>query len=202
MSDLLLLSGGVDSAALAAWKRPSRCVFIDYGQRPADGERRAARQVAAALDRPLDELNIDCSVVGSGLLAGETRDSKAMIDQPSPEWWPFRNQLLVTLAAAHAVLIGAARVIVGTVASDGHRHVDGTADFYRRLDELVAMQEGKVRVSAPAVDLEPVQLLERSGITDSVLGWTHSCHVGDIACGTCPGCLKRRELLAAAGRLQ
>lgn len=202
MSDLLLLSGGVDSAAIAAWMRPDRCLFVDYGQAPAAGECRAARQVAAALDLPLDELHVDCSAVGSGLLAGDPADRRPTSGQPSPEWWPFRNQLLVTLAAAHAVHVGATTVVAGSVAPDGQRHVDGTPDFYRRLDDLVAMQEGNVRVSAPAADLSPVELLERSGITDAALGWTHSCHVDDLACGTCPGCVKRRELLEEAGRLQ
>lgn len=202
MIDLLLLSGGIDSAALAAWKRPDRCLFVDYGQAPAAGERRAARQVASALNLPLDELHVDCSPVGSGLLAGGQSDRRPAGGQPSPEWWPFRNQLLVTLAAAHAVHVGAATVIAGSVAPDGQRHVDGTPAFYHQLDSLVAMQEGSVRVSAPAADLQPVDLLERSSVTDAVLGWTHSCHVDDLACGTCPGCVKRRDLLAEARRLQ
>lgn len=202
MSVLLLLSGGVDSAAIAAWKKPDLCLFVDYGQRPADGERRAARQVAAALDLPLAELDVDCSAVGSGLLASHPSDDDPKAVQPSPEWWPFRNQLLVTIAAAHAVHVGAETVMAGSVFTDGQRHVDGTQSFYRRLDDLVAMQEGGVRVTAPAVDLQPGELLEHSGIRDAVLGWTHSCHVDDLACGACPGCVKRCDVLAAAGRLQ
>ena len=202
MSEILLLSGGVDSAAIAAWKRPERCLFVDYGQRPAVGECRAARQVAAALDLMLDEIHADCSSVGSGLLAGGSHDRRTRFDHPSPEWWPFRNQLLVTIAAAHAIHVGLSIVVAGTVASDGQRHVDGTPGFYHRLDKLVAMQEGNVRVTAPAAEIDSVELLERSGLTDAVLGWTHSCHVDDLACGTCPGCVKRRDVLAAAGRLQ
>lgn len=34
----LLLSGGLDSTAIAAWQRPDVCVTVDYGQRPARGE--------------------------------------------------------------------------------------------------------------------------------------------------------------------
>lgn len=201
MTDLLLLSGGVDSAAMAAWMRPKICLFVDYGQVPADGERRAARQVVRALGLDLHELTIDGSSVGSGLLAGSPPERRPDFE-PSAEWWPFRNQLLVTLAAGHAIHVGAATVMAASVATDGQRHVDGTAEFYRRLDDVVAMQEGNVRVAAPAAELYPAQLLQRSGITDDVLGWTHSCHVGDLACGVCPGCEKRRRLLAAVGRLQ
>jgi len=45
MSDLLLLSGGIDSVAIAAWKRPEICLTIDYGQRSARAEIRSSMQV-------------------------------------------------------------------------------------------------------------------------------------------------------------
>jgi 7-cyano-7-deazaguanine synthase len=28
-----------------------------------------------------------------------------------------------------------------------------------------------------------------------VLGWTHSCHTGPLACGQCPGCIKHSNLM-------
>lgn len=34
----ILLSGGMDSIALAYWKRPEIAITIDYGQKPAAAE--------------------------------------------------------------------------------------------------------------------------------------------------------------------
>lgn len=193
--EVALLSGGMDSALLAAWRRPERCLFVDYGQAPAKGEELAARSVAQQLGLTLDSIRVDCSAVGAGLLAG----AATLVDAPSPEWWPFRNQLLVTLAAAWALRQGLRQVTVASVSSDGQRHVDARAEFFNKLDEVVRLQEGGLRVLAPAVELTTVELAKRSGVGMEVLGWTHSCHVADHSCGHCPGCTKRLCVLEALG---
>lgn len=197
MSEVLLLSGGIDSSALAAWRRPNQTLVIDYGQISAPGEITAARRVASELSLPIAVLEANCSAVGSGLLAGAAPDPAAPVD----EWWPFRNQLLVTLAAAWSLPRGLCTVVVGSVAGDS-RHADGTASFYTQLDALTGAQEGAIRVLVPAIELTSAELVERSEIHDSVLAWTHSCHRGPVACGDCPGCNKRRDVLHDLGRLR
>lgn len=194
-ADVLLLSGGVDSTAVAAWRRPQHALMIDYGQRPAAAEGRAAKTVADRLGIPFSVLRADCAAVGGGLL----HDDDPLRAAPSPEWWPYRNQLLVTLAAAWAVRHGFTEILVGTVLSDGERHVDGRRDFYEALDNLVRMQEGNLRVTAPAIELSSEELVRRAGVDRSLMGWTVSCHTGDVACGTCPGCVKRANVLDRAG---
>ena len=112
------------------------------------------------------------------------------------------NQLLVSLAAAWALPRAFDELVVGSVAPDGIRHRDGTAGFYERLDNVVAYQEGNIRVTAPAVGLTTVELIEVSGVTDAILGFAHSCHVAAYPCGMCPGCLKHDEVIAKSGRFQ
>jgi 7-cyano-7-deazaguanine synthase len=189
--ELLLLSGGLDSTALAAWRRPALALTIDYGQAPAKAEETAAREVCRELGLEHHAVSMDCRSLGSGLLA----QTPALADAPSPEWWPYRNQLLVTIASAWGLPRGATSIIVGSVAGDAARHRDGTAEFYGRLAALVAMQEGEISITAPAIHLSTGELIATSGVTDAVLGWTHSCHRSNISCGACPGCAKRREAL-------
>lgn len=196
MTALLLLSGGVDSTAIAAWLPFDGALTIDYGHKPAQGEINAARAVAAALNLPHDVVTVDASAVGSGLLAGT--DATAI--SPAAEWWPYRNQLLVTIAAAYAVNHGFDNVTVATVAGDGSRHKDGTPEFYSRLNDLLAIQEGAISVATPAAQLTAVDLLREAQPTADLLGWTHSCHRTPLACGDCPGCWKRAELLDAYQR--
>ncbi|WP_042788232.1 7-cyano-7-deazaguanine synthase [Mycobacteroides abscessus] len=200
MRRVLLLSGGIDSAALAAWVRPDHCLHVDYGQRPAAAEARAARQIAADLALPFAAVSVPAAAIGAGLMAEDA--GSPPLPNVSPEWWPYRNQLLITIAAAWGVRRGYEGVLIGTVASDGTRHADGGAEFRMTMDALLALQEGGVRLQAPAAHLRAPELIAESGISDAVLGWTHSCHRANLPCANCPGCLKHIEALHEAGRLQ
>jgi 7-cyano-7-deazaguanine synthase len=192
-NSVLLFSGGVDSAALAALVRPSICLFVDYGQRPAAGERAAAHQVAALLGLRLLTANLPLSDFGSGLLLDDSVISPA---SPSPEWWPFRNQFLATAGAAVAVRHGLSTVLLASVLGDGDRHVDGSAPFYEAMDMVTSIQEGGIRVAAPATTYSTEDLVRASGLGASILGWTVSCHRSSQACGDCPGCWKRDRVMS------
>ena len=190
----LLLSGGMDSVALAWWKRPYIGITIDYGQAAAEGEIRAAGAVARCLGIRHEIIRVDCSSLGSGDMAGSTPISVA----PVTEWWPYRNQMLATLAAMKAVGLGIGEIMLGSVATDSS-HVDGTEAFYHALNAVVEMQEGAIRVSVPAIHLSSVELIKSSGIPRSVLSWAHSCHKSDLACGCCRGCHKHALTMSALG---
>lgn len=181
----LLLSGGMDSTALAFMLRPDIAITVDYGQVPAEGEIRAASSVAEALGIEHTVLTADCSSVGSGPLANKPQVGVA----PVPEWWPYRNQLIVTLAAAYGVQRGVSEIIVGSIRTDG-AHSDGRAEFYQKLSDLVASQEGSIRVTTPAIEMDAIELVKASRIPWELLVLAHSCHTNDIACGTCRGCEK------------
>lgn len=190
---LMLLSGGLDSAAVAAIERPDRALFIAYGQAAAEAEHTAAQQVADHLDIHLDVIAVDASDIGTGSLVSEPQVDLA----PNPEWFPFRNQLLVTLGAAHAVKHGLGAVLLGTVAGDGLHQADGTRRFVSSLDALLRTQEGKIRLAAPCADISTPQLLARSRLPREVVAMTHSCDIAIPACGDCNSCRRRQQTLRA-----
>jgi 7-cyano-7-deazaguanine synthase len=191
-NSVLLFSGGLDSTALAAITRPRICLYVDYGQRPAAGEKAAAERIAEALGLRLLTTQLQLTDFGSGLLLD---DATAATAAPSPEWWPFRNQFLATAGAAIAVRYDASEVLVGSVLGDGDRHVDGSAGFYNAVDAVTAMQEGGIRVHAPALGLSTEDLLRASGLDEAVIGWSVSCHRSSRPCDDCPGCWKRDRVL-------
>lgn len=191
---LLLLSGGMDSIALAWAIRPELSLTIDYGQLAATGEIRAAKAVCAELGLDHRVLRIDCSGIGSGDMAGTPPSEIA----PVSEWWPFRNQLLITVGAALAVKEGLNEVVIGTVSNDAS-HADGSPDFFRALNELLMLQEGQITLEAPSIRETTVEFCRRVSAPHSVLGWAHSCHVNSFACGMCRGCCKHRECMRELG---
>jgi 7-cyano-7-deazaguanine synthase len=186
----LLLSGGVDSVALAYWKRPEIAITVDYGQRAAVTEISVSRHICELLGVVHHVVTADCSSLGSGDMAG----AAPLANAPVSEWWPYRNQLLATLAGMKALAIGASELMLGSVSSD-NIHVDGTAKFYETLSALMAMQEGRLMVSAPALDLTTAELVQSSGISRDLLAWAHSCHTSPLACGDCRGCYKHQRVM-------
>ncbi|MRV70628.1 7-cyano-7-deazaguanine synthase [Duganella sp. FT92W] len=189
MKSALLLSGGMDSLALAYWKKPDVALTVDYGQLAAEAEIAASTQVCKELGIAHHILRIDCRTLGSGDMAGTKEDNLA----PASDWWPYRNQLLLTLVAMKAVALGVTQLWIGTVKSDGG-HRDGTPEFVELIDRLLAYQEGGLRISAPAIDLTTSELIKLANVPPSLLAWAHSCHKANVACGQCRGCNKYVEV--------
>lgn len=181
----ILLSGGMDSIALAYWKRPEIAITLDYGQRAAEAEIAAASRVASLLGIEHHILRVDCSSLGSGDLVG----TEPIGDAPITEWWPYRNQMLVTLALMKAIQLSVCELMVGSVATDS-QHLDGTAEFYEQLSRLVSMQEGGIKITAPAIHMTTVELIKESCISENILLYAHSCHTSNHPCGRCHGCAK------------
>ena len=185
MTATLLLSGGMDSLSIAWWQRPPLAITIDYGQIPAPAEIEAASAICEELKIDHSIIRVDCRSLGSGDMAGEESSPHA----PASDWWPYRNQLLITLAAARALEKGADKLLLGTVASDAS-HRDGTLEFVQSINQLMRMQEGGLAVEAPAIHLSASELVRTAQVPLSLLAWAHSCHRSDVACGACRGCNK------------
>jgi 7-cyano-7-deazaguanine synthase len=190
MTTALLLSGGMDSIAVAFWKKPDFAFTVDYGQLSSEGEIDAARAVSESLSIPHEIITVDCRSLGSGDLSGKEPIPSA----PATDWWPFRNQLLVTLVGMRAVSLGVDTLLFGTVKTD-RIHSDGSPEFFEKLDSLLSLQEGRLRILAPAIDLTTLELIRLSSVPRSLLAWAHSCHVSDFACGGCLGCSKYQAVI-------
>lgn len=175
----------MDSIALAYWQRPAIAVTVDYGQRAAEAELVASSHVSRELGIEHVQVKVDCAQLGSGDMAGRPAIGIA----PASEWWPYRNQLIATIAASALAGRSISSLLFGTVATDG-THADGRPAFIEKLSELLALQEGGMRVSAPAIALSGAELVRKSGIPLDILAWAHSCHVSNYACGRCHGCRK------------
>ncbi|WP_431273189.1 7-cyano-7-deazaguanine synthase [Variovorax ureilyticus] len=192
MKTALLLSGGMDSLSIAWWMRPEIAITVDYGQLPATAEKFAAAAVCAHLGIEHHIVEIDCRALGSGDMAGSAASEHA----PASDWWPYRNQMLITFAVMKALALGAQKLLIGTVRSDG-LHLDGTPGFVGAISKLVSMQEGGIVVEAPAIGLSTEELIATGRVPREFLAWAHSCHKANVPCGDCRGCNKYFSVLRA-----
>ena len=190
----LLLSGGMDSYALMYQEMPDIAITINYGQKPAKAELHAAKILANRLSIQHISISIDLSTIGSGDLTG----SPAISYAPASDWWPYRNQALITLSAMRLIPLGIQRLLIASVSTDSNLK-DGTKEFISKISDLLSMQEGNMFLEAPAIDMSTAGLVKKSGIPYSLLAWSHSCHTNNIACGQCRGCIKHREVVKELG---
>ena len=189
MTTALLLSGGMDSIAIAYWQRPNFAFTIDYGQLAANKEIIIAKKVCDELNISHHILTFNLKQFGSGDLVGTATNAHA----PASDWWPYRNQMLITLAAMYGIKLGINKILIGSVKSDNY-HIDGSKVFVNAMNKLLSLQEGHLELEAPALDLTTTQLVLTKRVPIELLGWAHSCHKGDYACGQCRGCYKYFEV--------
>ncbi|MFC4477860.1 7-cyano-7-deazaguanine synthase [Flavobacterium chungangensis] len=182
----ILLSGGIDSICLAYGLKPDIAYTIDYGQTVAEREIYVSNFVCQKLGIKHKVISVDCKNLGSGTLA----NSDNLSISPSEEWWPFRNQLLITLASMQAIKDGISELYLASVRSDNF-HKDGTKEFYHLSNELVSFQEGKIKIICPTLEFYSHELVSKYNVPLNLLSIAHSCHISNIACGKCSGCTKQ-----------
>lgn len=186
MKRAVLLSGGVDSISLTYGIKPEVAYTIDYGQIVADREVYVSKYICNLLNIEHKIIKVNCKHLGSGSLA----NSKKASISPSNEWWPFRNQLLITLSSMQSVKDSVNEIFLASVRSDNF-HKDGTEDFYKLINNLLLYQEGNVKVTCPTLEYYSHELVLKYDVPKTLIMMAHSCHTSNLACGKCSGCIKQ-----------
>lgn len=185
----ILLSGGVDSICLAYGIKPDIAYTIDYGQTVADREIYVSKYICKELNIEHKIIKVDCKSLGSGTLA----NSENLSFSPSDEWWPYRNQLIITLALMQGIKDEIKELHLATVKSDEF-HKDGTKKFYEYINKLVSFQEGEISIKCDTNDYYSHELVAKYDVPLTLLSIAHSCHISNIACGKCSGCTKQMRV--------
>lgn len=214
---MVLLSGGLDSAVAAACAGRDglrlHAISFDYGQRHG-AELGAAAAVARSLGVESHRtVAVDLRAIGGSALTGEIEVPK---DRGRPgrgeeipvTYVPARNLVFLSLAAAHAEVIGAREVYIGVNAIDYSGYPDCREPFIRAFERAAAEGtragvEGRgVRVRTPLARLGKAEIIALGVELGVDLALTHSCYDPDEsgrACGRCDSCLIRRRGFEEAG---
>ncbi len=213
---VVLASGGLDSTVTAAIAKADGCelffLTIDYGQRHAVEVQRA-RQVAAALGVGGHVvLSIELRAIGGSALTDEIdvpkdREGAARGTGIPVTYVPGRNLIFLSLAAAHAEVVGASRIYFGANVLDYSGYPDCRPEFIRAFEAAAnigtkAGVEGRsLSVRAPLLTMTKADIIRTGLQLGAPLHLTHSCYdpVGSLACGRCDSCLIRREGFTKAG---
>lgn len=193
MTELVLLSGGIDSVTLLHLKHSEgaqlHALFIDYGQRAAREELRAASMHSTALGVPLQRL--DMAAAGDAFRAGQTQHLHLPL--------PHRNLVALALGMSYATQIGAACLHLALNRDDSGAYPSASPLFVQNFNKL-AHSLGDIAVHTPLAELNKVQVIELAIKLGINLRDTYSCLLGySQPCGHCPQCRQRRAALQAAG---
>jgi len=177
----VLVSGGIDSAALLAFylsqRFSVRTLFVDFGQPAARQESRAAKAVCK-------HYGVDLSIMT--VKSGATFSSGEITG---------RNAFLVFSAL---LVCGARPGIIAIGIHEGPPYYDCSEGFLKRIQTVVdGYAAGKIKVAAPFLKWGKEVIWEFCKEAQVPVESTYSCEKGGVPpCGKCLSC-KDREALDA-----
>jgi 7-cyano-7-deazaguanine synthase len=215
---VVLLSGGLDSAACLAWAIregfAAHALTFSYGQRHGIEVARAtalARRLGAAAHRIVE---LDLSFLSGSALTDPAlpvpkgrADDEIGIGVPVT-YVPARNTVFLAIAASWAESLGTRDLVVGVNAIDFSGYPDCRPSFLRAFE--AALREGTRagvlggpwRIHAPLVELTKGAIVKAAIAWGVPLGLTLSCYdpaSDGTPCGACDACRLRARGFADAG---
>lgn len=206
---VVIYSGGMDSyTVLHRALREGReihALSFDYGQRHAR-ELHVASRVCQTLDvahqvvdiRAIHGLIDNSSLTDAGRSMPEGDYGEATLTDTVV---PNRNMILLSLAIAKAVNIGAGRVDYGAHGGDHVLYPDCRPEFVQAMDQVAAIANfTPVTIHAPYLAASKAEILADGLAMGLDYRDTWTCYRGDaLACGRCGSCRERLAAFAANG---
>lgn len=217
VSSLVLLSGGLDSTAnlafaIEAGEKPF-CLTIDYGQRAAPSEKKAARTIAdyyglnhEILDLPwlgaLGQSSLTDRSMTIPQLATSQLDHMPTITQSAKSVWvPNRNGVMIETAAAVAESRGIGKVYVGFNAEEAATFPDNTTEYLGAVTASLRYSTANhVQIACFTDRLNKTEIVKklRTFKTEFPFHLVWSCYyTGEKPCGKCESCQRFQRAVNA-----
>lgn len=209
MNVVVLCSGGMDSVTALHWARREHAVAaalsFDYGSKHNGRELPFAVEHAARLGirHEVVALPFVGRLFSSALLAGggEIPQGHYAADNMRQTVVPFRNAIMLAIAAGFAESAGAEALVIAAHTGDHTIYPDCREDFMRAMGE--AMRCGTyagIRLLRPFIALTKGGIAAEGARLGVDFGRTWSCYEGgEVHCGRCGTCVERREAFLEAG---
>lgn len=183
VSEIVLLSGGYDSAILLHRAHRPLALFVDYGQRAVSEERASAKALAARRGCELVQQSVTMECGAMNAAPGEAGARVV----------GGRNAALIALGVNLAVARGAQTVWIGAQAGDADDYPDCRHAFIAAMNRLMRQAYG-VSVEAPLLEASSHGMrAEAAMYRVRDLSW--SCYAPSapgVPCGSCNSCRQVR----------
>jgi 7-cyano-7-deazaguanine synthase len=202
---VILLSGGMDSGVMLAWARPrfSRiyALSFDYGSKHAAKELIMAQDLAAVYDAIFKKVElpfVNTLFFSSLLQSGEEiPDGPYRTGSISSTVVPFRNGIMLSVAAGYAETHQVPIVLIASHSGDHPIYPDCTLPFTQAMSKAAALGTFiKVKIEAPFAGFDKRQIAGIGRDLNFDFTRTWSCYKGlELHCGACATCLERKYAL-------
>ena len=206
---VVLLSGGMDSVTalydFAARHDVAAALSFDYGSKHNAREIPFARWHAENLGVPHRVLPLpfigedfasDLLVAGGEIPRGDYN-----LETMRQTVVPFRNGIMLAIAAGWAESRGAGAVVIAAHGGDHAIYPDCRGEFMRAMGEAIRLGTyAQIEILAPFIGLTKDQIARRGHELGVDFRRTWSCYVGgEVHCGECSTCRERHEAFVLAG---
>jgi 7-cyano-7-deazaguanine synthase len=203
---VIILSGGMDSATLLYDLRRTYEVFalsFNYGQRH-QVELAYARDLCRRTGTPIEVVPMQwfSSLCGEG-----SSQTDPAVEVPEGHYTdqsmrktvvPNRNMVMLSVATAYALNVGAEMVAFGAHAGDHAIYPDCRRSFVDALGDAIELCDyAPCKLVAPYLDFTKTDIAELGAEWGVPYELTWTCYKGGgLHCGKCGACVERREALA------
>jgi len=209
MKTVVLCSGGMDSVTALFWAHRHHevvaSVSFDYGSKHNDREIPFAREQARRLGVRHEVIGLDFMNrhFASALLqsGGAIPDGHYQAESMKQTVVPFRNAIMLSIAAGLAESQGAEALMIAAHSGDHAIYPDCREEFMEAM--AAAMRAGTyagIRLLRPFIDWNKARIATEGALLGVDFSMTWSCYKGgERHCGTCGTCVERREAFRDAG---
>ncbi len=208
-SAVVLLSGGMDSVTALYWAQRHQqvvaAISFDYGAKHNHRELPCAAFHCRQLGIPHHTVALPFvnTLFKSNLLqSGEAiPDGHYEAESMKLTVVPFRNGIMLAIAAGFAAGLNAQQLIIAAHAGDHAIYPDCREDFMRHISEAIRLgtYEG-ITVNRPFIQDRKQDIVRKGVALEVPYAQTWSCYKGGAQhCGVCGTCVERREAFQLAG---
>ena len=208
---LVVLSGGMDSATLLYYclkqqdKEVVGAVNFYYGSKHNAHERACAEKLCNLNNVPLTEIDMEfinqhfkSDLLQSG---GDVPEGHYADENMKKTVVPFRNGIMLSIAAGLAESIGAGLVALGNHSGDHAIYPDCRPEFTQAMNDAISLGTwANIKVYAPFVGIDKGGIASLGFTLGVPYEHTYTCYKGgEKHCGKCGSCTERKEAFATKG---
>lgn len=210
MKTIVVLSGGMDSTTALAWALDEGhhvvgCLSFEYGSKHNDREWESAQKVAAHYNVPIKRASLSfvAESFKSDLLktGGEIPEGHYADPTMIKTVVPFRNGIMLSIAAGYAESVEAQAVILGNHFGDHAIYPDCRVSFIEPMrDAIKNGTYAQIQLISPFATIDKTEIVRIGQRLKVPYKLTYSCYKGDQNhCGKCGTCFERKEAFSNAG---
>jgi 7-cyano-7-deazaguanine synthase len=204
MKDIVILySGGMDSS-VALYQFTGRiklAVSFNYGSKHnvREIEHAALNCKALGIEHRIIEMDLNKMGFVSDLLqsGGDIPDGHYEDENMKKTVVPFRNGIMLSIAAGIAESIDCNKLLISNHAGDHAIYPDCRPDFIQSMNDAICFGTyNNVEILAPFTNLSKREIALKGKEIGVPFEKTYSCYNGQTEhCGTCGTCTERKEAL-------